>query len=120
MARASGRSFEKNLLLERDGRGADDDLLAREERGDEVREGLAGAGAGLHEEVAILRQGALDRVHHRQLTLAGLVGREPVPEGGARLEQPARDAGTRRFGPRPLAEEPRVVGVVFLGHSPRS
>ena len=58
------------LVLQREGRGGDDDALVVEHRGDEVAQRLAGAGAGLDEQVAPLLHGLRDLVGHLDLAVA--------------------------------------------------
>ena len=60
------------LVLERERRGGDHDALVVEHRGDEVAQRLAGAGAGLDEQVAALRHRLGDLVGHLDLAVASL------------------------------------------------
>ena len=57
----------EELVLQRLGAGGDDHLAAVQERGDEIREGLAGAGAGLGDERAAPGDGGRDGIGHREL-----------------------------------------------------
>ena len=76
------------LALEREGRGGDDDALAVRERGHQVAEGLAGAGAGLDQQVGAVVHGACDGLGHGDLAGAlraadgGDGGMEEIGEGG--------------------------------------
>ncbi len=56
------------LVLERQGGGRDDHALVVEERRDEVGEGLAGARAGLHDEVTAAGEGVADGLGHGHLS----------------------------------------------------
>ena len=80
------------LVLERQRRGRDDHAGVVQERGDEVGQGLAGAGAGLDEQVLSTRERRADRLGHGHLAGALLAaegrdrGRQDVAErrrGGA-------------------------------------
>ena len=55
------------LVLEREGRRGDDHPAVVEQRGHEVPERLAGAGAGLDEQVLALAHRGRDRLGHRHL-----------------------------------------------------
>ena len=68
-------------MLQGEGRGGDDDPVAVEQRGDEVAQRLAGAGAGLHEQVPPPLHGVGDRLGHRHLP-GTLLPAEPVHGGG--------------------------------------
>ena len=72
-AAASGHVLRQQLLLERLGRGRDDDAAARVERGEEVAEALAGARAGLREQVLLGGERPRDRLRERELLGAVLV-----------------------------------------------
>ncbi len=87
-----GDVAEEELLLQGLGAGGDDDALAGAQGGQQVGEGLAGAGAGFDDEVALLGESALDGLGHLELARAVLVGqrgsrkdaagREELVEGG--------------------------------------
>ena len=57
----------EELVLQRLGAGGDDHLAAVQERGDEIRERLAGAGAGLGDQRAAPGDGRRDGIGHREL-----------------------------------------------------
>ncbi len=68
------------LVLQRLGAGRDDHLAAREQRGHQIGEGLAGAGAGFHRERAARFDRGQDRLRHLELLrprpVAGHLGGE--------------------------------------------
>ncbi len=112
-----GHVLEEELLLQVLGAGGDDDALvalAREaERGQQVGEGLAGAGAGLDDEVAFVGEGLLDGAGHLILTLAVLEGERGAREhaaGGEELMQRGQLARGSECG----FIAPEMLG---LGHS---
>ena len=83
-----GDVLEEELLLQILGAGGDDDALlalaGEAQRGQQIGEGLAGAGAGFDDEVALVREGAFDGSRH--LVLAGRCSkaseeRERMPPG---------------------------------------
>src|ERR1019366_4269872 len=79
-----GNVFEKKLLLEGLGPGGDDDPLAGEQGGHQVGQRFAGPGAGLHDQVALIGEGALDGFGHLHLAGTELViwvplGQRPAP-----------------------------------------
>ena len=74
------------LVLQGEGRGGDDDALVVEHRRDEVAQRLAGAGAGLDEEVAALLHRLGDLGRHLHLAVALLPA-----EGGDRRAQHLAD-----------------------------
>jgi hypothetical protein len=76
-----GQVVVDELGLEGEGRGGHHDRAVHEQRGHQVGQRLAGAGAGLHEQVLAATGGRLDGLRH--LPLAG-----PVDA--------ARDAADRR------------------------
>ncbi len=92
-AQAAQQRFEKRnvaeeeLILQRLGAGGDDDALAGAQRGQQVGEGLAGAGAGLDDQVAALGEGALDGLGHLELAGAVLVGQRRTRENAAGREE---------------------------------
>jgi hypothetical protein len=86
----------EELVLERLGPGRHDDLAAVEQRGHEVGERLAGAGAGFRHELRARCDGAADRLRHLELLRA-------EPEAGQRARQ------------RAAVPEDRVERVVVAG-----
>jgi hypothetical protein len=72
------------LVLQGEGRGGDDDALVVEHRRDEVAQRLAGAGAGLDEEVAALLHRLGDLGRHLDLAVA-LLASEGADRGGQHL-----------------------------------
>ena len=80
-----------DLLLQRDGCRRDHDPLAVHHGRDQVRQRLAGAGAGLDQQVPALRHRRLDRLGH--LHLAGALGSPESLDGGG---QQHPDRGLRR------------------------
>ncbi len=78
----------EQLVLERLGPGRYDDLAAREQGGNEIREGLAGSGAGLGDELTAFADRAGDRFGHRQLLCAQAVRRKLACERTLRAEYP--------------------------------
>ncbi len=67
--------LEEELLLQRLGAGRDDDALARANHRQQIRQRLAGAGAGFDDQVAALFERLLHGFGHLQLPAAKLVGR---------------------------------------------
>src|ERR1017187_1084957 len=65
--------LEKELLLQGLGPRGDDDALAGEQGGHQVGERLAGAGAGLHDQVAFVGEGTFDGFGHLHLPGTELV-----------------------------------------------
>ena len=59
--------LEEELFLEILGAGGDDHALAREDRGNQVGERLAGAGARLDDQVAAFGERRLDGLGHLEL-----------------------------------------------------
>jgi hypothetical protein len=86
-----GNVFEVELLLEIFGAGGDDDALValagEAEGGKEVGEGLAGAGAGFDDEMALVFEGGLDGSGHVVLAAAMLEGEGGVGEDAAGGEE---------------------------------
>ena len=76
----------QQLFLERLGRRRDDDALPGGERGDQVGEALADAGAGLGHEVLPAPERAVDGGRQRGLLRARLVARQRAGEGAAGAE----------------------------------
>ncbi len=72
------------LVLEREGRGGHDHAAVVEQRGDEVPQRLAGAGAGLHEQVLLAAEGVGDRLGHLHLSRP-LLATEGLDGGGQHL-----------------------------------
>jgi hypothetical protein len=96
----------QDLILQRLGAGGDHHLASGQDRGQQVRERLAGAGAGLAQQQLVARQRLRDGVRHFQLRGAVLV----ATHAGA---EPA--AGTERGGQRrSLSGAGRRVAIV--GH----
>ena len=71
--RGDGDVLAEQLLLQRLGRGGDDDAPPRLERRHEIREALADTGAGLGDEVLAGRERVLDRRRERGLFAPRLV-----------------------------------------------
>jgi len=72
--------LEKELFLQGLGAGGDDDAFPRHQRGNQVRERLAGAGAGLDDQVPPIGDGAFDAFRHLHLPGPELIGRVPFRE----------------------------------------
>ena len=83
------------LVLEREGRGRDHDAAVVEQRRHEVGERLAGAGAGLDDEVAPLAERVADRLGHRDLARP-LLAAQRLHRGREHLA----DRGSHRVGGR--------------------
>ena len=86
----------EELVLQRLGARGDDHLAAVEQRRNEVREGLAGAGAGLGDQRLALRNRAGDGVGHRQLLRAKTEAAQRPGERAAGRED-RREIGIRRW-----------------------
>ena len=72
--RAQARQVDAgDLVLQRLGAGADDDLASRQQRRHQVGERLAGAGAGLDQQALVAVDRVGDAVRHRQLSGTRLV-----------------------------------------------
>jgi hypothetical protein len=82
----------RDLVLQRAGAGRHDDALAGQQRGDEVRQGLAGPGAGLDDQGAFVVERAGDRGRHRALLGAILVVGDRLGEAAAGGQQVAGEA----------------------------
>jgi hypothetical protein len=86
-----GDILEEELLLQVFGAGGDNDALlagaGEMQRGQEVGEGLAGAGAGLDDEMAPVFKGLLDGAGHLVLALAMLEGERGAGEDAAGGEE---------------------------------
>ena len=82
-----GDVLEEELLLQVLGSGRDDDAAARAQGGEQIGEGLAGAGPGLDDQVAVFVEGALDGLCHLQLPAAELVGQLRTRQHAARSEK---------------------------------
>ncbi len=76
----------QQLLLQRLGGGRDDDAQPGGERGHEVGEALADAGARLGDQVVAARERVLDRGRERGLLRTGLIARQRAGEGAAGAE----------------------------------
>ena len=76
----------EQLVLQRLGARRDDDLAAVQEGGHDVRERLAGAGAGFRDELAALGDGPRDRLRHRELLRAETESRKRARERPAVAE----------------------------------
>src|SRR6185369_13827510 len=76
-----------DLVLQGLGAGADDDLPAGEQGGDQIGQRLAGAGPGLDQEALVAVDGVGDPFGHRQLAGARLVAGEDLGRGAARSQQ---------------------------------
>ena len=79
--------FVEQLLLQGLGAGRDDDALARANDRQQVRQRLAGAGAGFDDQVPLLLQRQLDGFGHLQLSAAKLVGRMRARQQSAGAEE---------------------------------
>ena len=100
-AQAAEQRFEKGnvaeveLVLQGLGAGGDDDALAGAQGGEQVGEGLAGAGACFDDEMAALGECALDGFGHFQLAGAVLVGQRRACEDAAGGERTRGASGVR-------------------------
>jgi len=100
-----------DLILQRAGAGRDDDPLAGQERGDEVGERLAGAGAGLDDQGAFVVESARHRGRHLALLGAIFVVRDRAREAAAGGQEVTRGpAGhvRRAFSTWPLVPNRRA------------
>ena len=79
-----GNVLLEELLLQRFGRRRNDHAPSAANRGNQIRERLAGAGAGLDHDVLMLRESVVGDLRHRQLR------RPEFVSGMALFEQPAR------------------------------
>ena len=77
--------FRRELVLERLRCGRDNRLLARDDRGDEVCERLAGARARLHDEVSLVGDRLRDGVGHLTLPLATFAARRDLVDDAVEL-----------------------------------
>ena len=77
----------RDLILQRARSRRHDDALARLQRRHEIRERLAGAGAGLDDQRPLVGERARDRRRHRALLGAIFVVRDRAIEPAARREQ---------------------------------
>ena len=87
--------LEEELLLQVLGAGGDHDALAGEDRGNQVGERFAGAGAGLDDQVLAVRERGFHGLGHVQLAGAEFVVRMPLGKRAVAGEELAH-AG--RFG----------------------
>ena len=92
--------LEEELLLQVLGAGGDHDALAGEQRGDQVGERLAGAGAGLDDQVALIGERRFHGLRHFHLAGAELVVRMPLGERAVPREELARAGGSGLGGHR--------------------
>lgn len=99
------------LVLEGEGRGGDDDALVVEHRGDEVAQRLAGAGAGLDEEVTPLGHRLGDLGGHLHLAVA-LLPAEGRDRGGQHLGD-GGGGGLGRWHPRTLRGHPDTAAYAI-------
>ena len=94
-------AFEQ-LILQSLGAGGDDHLAAVQQRGDEIGERLAGAGAGLGDKLAACGDSLCDGLGHRQLlrpeVKAGQFARERSTFAEDRSECSVAGGRLRRFG----------------------
>ena len=105
--------LREQLLLERLGRGRDDDPPPRLERRDEVGEALADAGARLGDEVLAGRERVLDAGGERGLLAPRLVVGKRMRERAAGAEDVLhRGQTTRANGRSHGAREPRRKGAI--------
>ena len=86
--------FEEELLLQILGAGGDHDALARQERRNQIGERLAGAGAGLDNQVPFIAKGRLHRLGHVHLAGAVFVVWMPFRERAAAGKKPAHPGRT--------------------------
>ena len=75
---------EVELVLQRLGAGGDNDALAGAQRRQQIGQRLAGAGAGLDDQVAALGERALHGLGHFELAGAVLVGQRRARQDAAR------------------------------------
>ena len=87
----------EQLVLQRLGAGGDDHLAAVEQRGNEIGEGLAGAGAGFGDQLPTRRDGRAPRPRHRQLLRAEAEARQ-CARPAHRLRRRSRRARTAVVG----------------------
>ena len=88
-----GDVLEEELLLEVLGAGGDDDALAGEQRGHQVGQRLAGAGAGFHDEVALVGERRFHGLGHLHLAGPELVVGMPLGERAVPGEELPRAGG---------------------------
>ena len=70
--------FEEELFLQIFGAGGNDDALAGKNRGNQIRQRLAGAGAGFDDQVLLFGQSGFHRFRHLQLAVAKFVSGVPL------------------------------------------
>ena len=78
---------KEELVLKRLGASRDDDALARAKCGEQVSQGLPGAGPRFDDEVAAFFEGALDGLGHGQLAGTKLVGERRLRQDAAWREK---------------------------------
>ena len=100
------------LILERFGGGGDDRRSVGQHRRDEIGERLAGAGAGLHNRMAVGFDGVGDGSRYIDLPLTALAARRQ--RGGDSLEGLGGEIGERHGGWHPM-REPRRSGGARVG-----
>ena len=87
----------EKLILQCFRAGRDDDLAARKQRWNEIRQRLAGASAGFGDQLALRLNGVGDRFRHRQLLRARAIGGKFVCERSVRAENPREFDGVQRL-----------------------
>ena len=98
--------LEEELFLEILGARGDDDALAGENRGNQVRQRLPGARAGLDDQVFLVGQRAFHGFRHLQLALAVFVTGVPL--------------GKQSFTAKELADGESFGGCSHLQHDSSS
>ena len=78
---------KEKLILEGLGAGGDDDALARTQGWEQVGQGLAGAGAGLDDEVTALFESPLHGLGHFQLAGTVFIGQRRACQDAAGREE---------------------------------
>ena len=82
-----GHIAKVELILQSLGAGGDDDALAGAQGGQQVSQRLAGAGAGLDDQMAAFGEGALDGFGHLQLARTVLIGQRRARQDAAGREE---------------------------------
>ena len=88
--------FVEELLLQVLRSGGDHHALARKQRGNKIRESLAGSRAGVHQQLLLLRQRGFHRLRHVEFALAELVARVPFRQQTMPRKELARGKRLRR------------------------